>query len=166
MYIFLTYFDYFSGVILNMGESLQTWGRVDRHQRGEGPPPRQIEHCRWAPFDPLAPWAPQPPVRPWEGRGGYTKAVYQNIDWSHYTDPSVGRAYHLVLNKRTEWEPSPFVSSRKQIAAANYAASKGLPTVFVWVLNVYIFCRLEWKCSLIGGGGVDLDLWLLEVTWD
>ena len=66
MYIFLTYFDYFSGVILNMGESLQTWGRVDRHQRGEGyPPPRQIEHCRWAPLDPLAPWAPQPPVRPW-----------------------------------------------------------------------------------------------------
>ena len=34
-----------------------------------------------------------------EGRGGegYTKAVYQNIDWSHYTEPSVGRAYHLVV---------------------------------------------------------------------
>ena len=31
------------------------------------------------------------------GRGGegYTKAVYQNIDWFRYTDPSVGRAYHL-----------------------------------------------------------------------
>ena len=44
----------------------------------------------------------------WEGRGvegrggeGYTKAVYQNIDCSHYTDPSVGRAYHLVFHKNT-----------------------------------------------------------------
>ena len=34
--VFLTYVDYFSGVILNMGDSLQTWGRVERHQRGGG----------------------------------------------------------------------------------------------------------------------------------
>ena len=35
-------------------------------------------------------------------------------------------------NKRTECEPSQFGSNREHIAAAN-AASKGPPTVFVWV---------------------------------
>ena len=45
-------------------------------------------------------------------------------------------------NKRTECEPSQFGSSREHIAAAN-AASKGLSTVFVWTLNVYIYCKLE-----------------------
>ena len=48
----------------------------------------------------------------------------------------------LKLNKRTEYEPSQFGSSREHIAAAN-AASKGPLTVFVWVLNVFIYCSLE-----------------------
>ena len=39
----------------------------------------------------------------------------------------------LLFNKRTECEPSQFGGSREHIAAA----SKGTPTVFVWVLNVY-----------------------------
>ena len=47
-----------------------------------------------------------------------------------------------IHNKRTEYEPSQFGSSREHIATAN-AASNGSPTVFVWVLNVYIYCRLE-----------------------
>ena len=40
-------------------------------------------------------------------------------------------------NKRTECEPLQFGSSRDHIAAAT-AASKGPPTVFVWVLNMYL----------------------------
>ena len=40
MYIFLTYFDYFSGVILNMGESLQTReGSIGTREGGGLPPP-------------------------------------------------------------------------------------------------------------------------------
>ena len=42
--------------------------------------------------------------------------------------------YRDELNKPTEFEPSQFGSSRDHIAAAN-AASKGPPTVFVWVWN-------------------------------
>ena len=32
----------------------------------------------------------------WRGGGDYTEAVCQINNWSNYTDPSVGRAYHLV----------------------------------------------------------------------
>ena len=38
--------------------------------------------------------------------------------------------FNSKMNKRTEYEPSQFGSSREHIAAAN-AASKGPPTVFV-----------------------------------
>ena len=49
---------------------------------------------------------------------------------------------HWPVYKRTECEPLQFGSSREHIAAVN-ASSKGPPTVFVWGLNVYIYCRLE-----------------------
>ena len=59
-------------------------------------------------------------------------------------------------------EPSQFGSSREHIASAN-AASKGPPTVFLWVLNVHISI-VDWNKSVPQFLGFDLDLRLLEVT--